>query len=401
MSFRSSAAHSSRIKKPTKPPSFQRNASSSSSFSSLRRRKPIPGAKSKSKSKNDGHSDDDDEEDDIFADRLDDVGLVKALATDLTLRDVAQALLYVRGRMWTSMPEQRTGMTSVKIAEVLNFRKGLPPIVTVSHIQALLDSPTTVEREVAHLVKEGVLRKFVVGGRGSMGEVLIMVRDFEGMMEKSGLDERVRERFLRLLRDFPTALKVSKNQLAEEDAKALMLAGYLTSSTPTWTSTNVFSRPGDGMRGTMTSLNSISKEASGSLAAVGGEGAVHAAGGSGGWAKGPGVGEFTLALPATGTFLKLLANARAHLLSLLSKSKFREAPESSLRQRWDGGIATDGSVGAAKHARGDLAGVLPGRTRKWKQFNGMSFDWILGECVGAGMMEVFDTRSIGRGVRAL
>lgn len=111
--------------------------------------------------------------------------------------------------------------------------------------------------------------------------------------------------------------------------------------------------------------------------------------------------DFSIAVPATGPFLKLVANARAHLLSLLGKSRFREAPESLLRQRWDGGIAGEDAQSAARRSRGEGAGVLPGRTRKWKQFYGISYDWILGECVGAGLVEVFDTGSIGRGVRAL
>jgi len=181
-----------------------------------------------------------------------------------------------------------------------------------------------------------------------------------------------------------------------------MHAGFITSSNPSWTSTDVFSRPGEGSHGTMTSLNSISRAASGSLAAVGGEGAVHAAGGSGGGAKSlPGTGDFSIAIPSTGPFLKLLSNARAHLLSLLSKSKYRELPQSLLRQRWDGCIAADNAASAARRNRGEFDGVLPGRTRKWKQFYGINYDWILGECVGAGLVEVFDTRSIGRGVRAL
>jgi hypothetical protein len=180
-----------------------------------------------------------------------------------------------------------------------------------------------------------------------------------------------------------------------------MHAGFLTSSTSAWTATDVFSRPGDGSRGTATSLNSISKAASGSLAAVGGEGAVHAAGGSGGGTRLPSTGDYSLALPTTGPFLKLLANARAHLLSLLGKSKYREAPESFLRQRWDGGIETDDAASAARRIRGEFAGALPGRTRKWKQFYGITFEWILEECAGAGLLELFDTGSIGRGVRAL
>jgi hypothetical protein len=78
-----------------------------------------------------------------------------------------------------------------------------------------------------------------------------------------------------------------------------------------------------------------------------------------------------------------------------------------LRERWDGGAAESGNnsnsseANAARRNRGEFAGVLPGRTRKWKQFYGITFEWILGECVGAGLVEVFDTGSVGRGVRAL
>ncbi|CZT47379.1 hypothetical protein WAI453_012319 [Rhynchosporium graminicola] len=394
MSFKFSAAHSSRIKKSSKPPAFKRNSSSSSSFSALPRRKPLQRSASKSENK------DHDEEDDFFGDKLDDIGLVKSLATDLTLRDVAQAILYVRGRMWNPIPEQRAGMNSTRVAEVLNFRASLPPIVTVSHIQALLNSPTSVEREIAELTRGGTIRKVVVGGRGSMGEALIMVRDLDEMIAKSGAEESVRSKFVKLLHEFPTAMKVSRSQLSVEEAKSLMMTGFLTTATPGWTSSDVYSRPGDGMRGTMTSLNSISKAASGSLAAVGGENAVHSAGGTGGGVKGPGFGDYSIAVPATGPYLKLVADARAHLLSLLSKSKYRETAESLLRQRWDGGIAADNAANTARNNRGEF-GVLPGRTRKWKQFHGMSFEWTLGECVGAGVVEVFDTRSIGRGIRAL
>jgi hypothetical protein len=393
MSFKFSAAHSSRIKKPTKPPSFKRNTSTASPYSSLPRRKPVQRSISKPETQHD-------EEEDLFGDRLDDVGLVKSLATDLTLRDVPQAMLYIRGRMWTSIPDQRTGMNSTRIAEVLNFRLSLPPIVTVSHLQALLNSPTTVEKEIAELIKGKAIRRIIVGGRGSMGEALILVKDLDDMIQKTALDPELSEKFIKILHEHPTVLKIPRYLLSGDEAKELMHAGFLTSSTQSWTSTDVFSTPSEGSRGTMTSLNSISKAASGSLAAVGGEGAVHAAGGSGGGAKG--VSEnYSLALPTTGPFLKLLANARAHLLSLLSKSKFREVPESLLRQRWDGGIATNDYASTARHNRGEFAGVLPGRTRKWKQFYGISYEWILGECVGAGLLEVFDTGSIGRGVRAL
>jgi Serine-threonine protein kinase 19 len=394
MSFKFSAAHSSRIKKVTKPPAFKRNSSSASPYSSIPRRKPLQRSSTKSEKA-------DDEDEDYFCDRLDETGLVNTLATDLNLRDVAQAIAHIQDKMWSRVPEQRSGMNSTRIAEVLNFRASLPPIVTVSHVQALLNSPTIVEREIAELIRGGAIRKIVVRGRGSLGELLILVKDLDSMIERSSLELEVKEKFIALLHEHPTIVKLPKSRLSQDEAKMLMHAGFLTSSTASWTATDVFSKPGDGSRGTMTSLNSISKAASGSLAAVGGEGAVHAAGGSGGGARLPATGDYSLAFPTTGSFLKLLSNARAHLLSLLGKSKYREAPESLLRQRWDGGIEADDAASAARQNRGEFTGVLPGRTRKWKQFYGITFEWILEECVGAGLCEVFDTGSIGRGVRAL
>ncbi|KAL3423857.1 hypothetical protein PVAG01_05604 [Phlyctema vagabunda] len=394
MSFKFSAAHSSRIKK--SKPGLKRSSSTASPFSSLPRRKPVQRSASKPEPQ---HGEDDDE--DFLGDRLDDLGLVKALTTDLTLRDVPQALQYIKTRMFERIPERAAGMNSTRISEVLNFRLTLPPLVTVSHIQALLSSPTTAEREIAEMNRAGVLRKITVPGRGGIGEVLVLVQDLEVLIRRSSLQVEVKEAFVKLLRDCPTAQKIARPQIQADHAKALMHAGFLTASSDNWTTTDVFSRPGDGLRGTMTSLGSISKAASGSLAAVGGEGAVLAGGGGGGARCLPGSGDLAISLPATGSLLKLLAAARAHLLALLGKSKFREAPETLLRQRWDGGIAQDDAASAARKNRGEFTGVLAGRTRKWKQFYGISFEWILGECVGAGLVEVFDTGSIGRGVRAI
>jgi hypothetical protein len=102
--------------------------------------------------------------------------------------------------------------------------------------------------------------------------------------------------------------------------------------------------------------------------------------------------------------IKLLVNARNHLLSILKKTKFKEAPLDVLRERWDGGVAGAGVGGNAerderKKARREFVGVLPGRTKKWKQFYGMRFEWVLEECLGAGLVELFETGSVGRAVR--
>lgn len=108
-----------------------------------------------------------------------------------------------------------------------------------------------------------------------------------------------------------------------------------------------------------------------------------------------------LSLPNTGPYLKLLGTARDHLLALLKKSPSGETPLYLLRDRWDGAIETDRSFSVAKRTRGEFAGVLPGKTRKWKDFYGISFRWVVEQAVGAGLIELFDTGSVGPGVRCL
>ncbi|KAG9242647.1 serine-threonine protein kinase 19-domain-containing protein [Calycina marina] len=386
--FHITLAHSSRVKKPTTA-SLRRTASSP--FFSLPRKKPFLG---RSQTQDTKHIDD-------FSEQLDDVGLVESLATDLRLRDVAQAVLYVKGKMWSLFPRERTGMNAQRTAEVLGFRKRLPHLVTLTHVQALLNSATVVEREVVELVRGGVLRKIVVGGRGAMGEMLITMKDFEALLHGSGLQEEVRTKFLQVLQDSPMALGIEKGRVTEGDAKALMKAGFLTAATPAWATTEMFLTPGEGSRGTAMSLHSISRAASGSLAAVGGYEAVYMATNRNAYDHNSGSMAFNISIPGAGPYLKLVTAARAHLVSLLSKSRYRESPQTMLKERWEGGIEVGDAGSLARRNRGEFDGVLPGRTRKWKTFYGMSFDWVLGESVGAGLVEVFNTGSVGRGVRVL
>lgn len=108
-----------------------------------------------------------------------------------------------------------------------------------------------------------------------------------------------------------------------------------------------------------------------------------------------------LSLPNTGTYLRLLGSGRAHLLALLRRSASGEAPLGLLKDRWDGAVETDKSFHLAKRARGEFAGVLPGRTKKWKELYGMRFRWALEEALGAGLVEMFETGSVGPGIRCL
>lgn len=153
------------------------------------------------------------------------------------------------------------------------------------------------------------------------------------------------------------------------------------------------------------------------MAAVGGEDAIHDAGGRGGIRRSSVQSEkrseegserfsrdgeqLTLSLPSIGQYLKLVTSARSHMVSLIMKSKFRETPLYLLHERWDGGISADDPAARAKKYRREFTGILPIKTRKWKQYYGLSFDWVLAECLGAGLVELFETGSVGRAVRIL
>ena len=129
------------------------------------------------------------------------------------------------------------------------------------------------------------------------------------------------EKFLVCLRVKAMALSISSSSFSAAEITALMRAGFLTSSVQGLNSANVFVDPHSGSSGTLTSISSISKAASGSLAAIGGEGAIYGAGGRGALRRrssqlensseqqsseifAEGI-ELKLSLPGTGTYLKV------------------------------------------------------------------------------------------------
>jgi Serine-threonine protein kinase 19 len=210
------------------------------------------------------------------------------------------------------------------------------------------------------------------------------------------------EKFIELLRQRPQSTSVPVDIFSPSEITAVRNTGFLVS-------------PGISRRATVpTAAGSrlvpatISRQASGTVAAAGGEAAFESLAGIGSArinssdTIGSGQGtELMLSLPNIGAHLRLLNDARTHLLELLGRSKYKEAPLYLLRERWDGGIDSDNRVSSAKRIRGEFAGVLPGRTKKWKQLYGLNFDWVLEECLGAGLIELFDTGSVGHGVRVV
>ncbi|RYN40957.1 hypothetical protein AA0113_g3688 [Alternaria arborescens] len=391
MSFHATAAHSSRITKPRRKSAvaalgLKRTTSSPSAASSKRRSLPA-------------------ETTTVFEDdeQLDDTGVVIAnLAHDLNFRDVPQYIEYIRNNMFSGMPE-KAGMNSTRIAEVLNFRRRLPPFVTVAHIDALSTSSTRNEREISELARAGILRRVTIPNRGvgaaAVGDGIASVREWQALVQAHAeLPEELKAKYIAAMNANPTSTSIPGTTFTSPELSALVTFGFLTSASYFPSNTSLFASP--GASSLLAVSASGSRHAAGSLDAVGGTYATqHIHGGSG---SRPSVAaQYNLSLPNMGAHIKLLVDARNHLLALLNKTKYKEMPLDILRERWDGGVTANDIKAERKKLRGEFAGVLPGRTKKWKTFYGMRFDWVLEECLGAGLVELFETGSVGRAVRAI
>jgi len=329
-------------------------------------------------------------------------------------QDVLSLMQHAQQHMFSAIPEQAAGMNSVRIAEVLNYRKNLPAIVSTAHVHALSSSSTETDRRIARLIQDGKLRKIEVLGRGKggapVGEGLVLVSEWEKMVRESGLEETLQQKYLEVMRRHPTSAAVPSSNFSDTEVSDLVSTGLMTSTSALASKTEVLSRPGAFSLGTSASVATAGSTApAGSLEAIGGRGAIHARGGGGGGlpsslsaSKSRATGTLTFSLPGTGTYLRLLVEAKTHLIQLLSKysPKFKEASKEMLRERWNGNILASDAASMAKRARGEFTGILPGKTKKWKTFHGLEFQWLLEECLGSGQVECFDTGSVGLGVRA-
>ncbi|EXJ75714.1 uncharacterized protein A1O5_00221 [Cladophialophora psammophila CBS 110553] len=396
------AAHSSRVKKPAKRPAS--SLSSSSPFANLPRTKP-----SHRKARPDTGAIDDDLDvgEDDEGDRLIPSGTVLSTVSIERAKDVLTAVQYARASMFAALPE-RAGMNSVRIAAVLNFQRNMPAIASLAHVHALIAASSKTEREIAALQTAGKLRKIKVTGRGNdisgLSEVLITMDDLQALLERSDVAPDVRADFCHVLRRYPRAASISSQELPASHVTTLTRNGFLVSSS--LTGSRNLSLAGSSL----VSMPKISRAASGSSGAVGGDAAFENLGGVGAARRSNSSlhltrdsqeGGLALSVPNIGPFLRLLHSGRVRLLQLLGKSKYKEAPLYLLREWWDGAVDSEDRVSIAKQIRGEFSNVMPAKTKKWKDLYGLNFDWILEECLGAGLIELFETRSVGLGVRAV
>jgi hypothetical protein len=342
---------------------------------------------------------------------LPDLGLSRYVADTAPVDNVLAALQHIRDNMFEELPA-RAGMNSTRIAQVLNFRRSLPPLVSVAHVHTLLDAPTKVEREVMELARDGKIRRLIVPGRGNdaagLGDCLVLTEDWERLVRESVLDTALigllsilstlqtlgplltwTDKFLKVLSRIGNTCAIPGTAFSSSEYTTLVRAGFIVSSSSLAKGTSsVPSLPNLPIATSIAAASRTSSAAQSSAAEPPSQPQFHTA-------------TLFLSLPNTGPYLKLLGSGRDHLISLLKKSKSEEVPLYLIRDRWDGAIESERSFSVAKRARGEFAGILPGKTKKWKDLYGMSFRWVLEEAVGAGLIEIFDTGSVGPGVRSL
>ncbi|EGC43949.1 conserved hypothetical protein [Histoplasma capsulatum var. duboisii H88] len=295
---------------------------------------------------------------------LPDIGPSQYISETTELNSVIQAIQYIRNTMFSDLP-QRAGMNSTRIAEVLNFRRALPPIVSVAHVHMLLNAPTKVEREIVELVDSARVRKLFIPGRGfdsaGLGDCLILVQDWED-----------------------TTSAVAAGIFTPEETSSLVRAGFLVSPSSLAKHPSFDTSP--------TSIPASRRSHALNIVLPGQEIAVSDQ-------RKSGISSMFLSIPNLGPYLRLVGAARTQIMTLLKKSRSGEAPLTLIRDRWDGAVESEVYYNVSKRARGESAGVLPGKTKKWKELYGMNFRWALEEALGSGLIELFDTGSVGPGVR--
>lgn len=343
--------------------------------------------------------------------RLDDIASITSIPPDGVRQDVLSLMQHTKETMFDELPE-RAGMSSTQIASTLRFRAALPPLVSLAHLYATSTSTTVIDREIARLTAQGVLRKISIPGRGkggtAIGDAVAQVSDWKSMIDAhTGLMQETKDKYNILLTAHPTSSATPTDSFTEQELQSLIMAGFFTSPS---TVNNLFAPPTPSLLRVSSAGYSA---ATGTLDAVGGRGVIHESGAGGNMLATSETRqmpnnriislqnrEMNFSLPNTGAYLKLLANSRAHLVHLIKQvsPKWRESTLDLLLEKWDGGLG-NALLSEHKRMRGESNGLLPGKTRKWRDYYGLGFDFVLAEAVGSAVIELFDTGAVGLAVR--
>lgn len=204
-------------------------------------------------------------------------------------RDLLKAMDYVQSIMWTDIPEK--GLGKDLLAETFNHRRVIPPLITLTHLQAIFPNDSTyVDREIVKRCQQKKIRKLIVNlVKG--GELLIKSEDYDKAlneaMEKSVNPENkaVFCQFRDLLESKSEAVTLdivdlNAKPLLAERRDLLLTSGFLTF------------QPGRN-------------------------------------------DAFNISIPNLGLYLKLVAGTRNWVIKCLEKMKWKELLESQLIEKFE------------------------------------------------------------------
>lgn len=266
-----------------------------------------------------------------------------------TTQSVLTAIVWIQDAMWAPVPEPGHGLSNKTMAATVQYRDGLPPVVTVNQLQALFgEKSSLIDRQVVTLCRSGTLRRLVVnqieGGdlligaeqyyslcRAAAYTKTLQVHQLENGREKgeyvdvmcSETAVSVLSRFASMCRQRPSAPSVSQSDLVEFNLSLSSDLNFLLS------------------KGFLTLI----------------PGASH---------------EYAISVPNIGSFLRLVAGARKWVKTVLRKLPWSEGLESELDKKWNNAKA------------------------HWTEFRGCRLEWVLFDLAGGGYCEPFST-PVGRG----
>ncbi|KKF92494.1 putative protein C24H6.11c [Ceratocystis platani] len=311
---------------------------------------------------------------------------------------VLAAISAVRASMFTPLSLEshaaRT-MPSTQIARVLAFQRRAAPIVNTSHVRRVLPDATAATRQIAEALATGTVRRVIVT-RSRRWEGLVRVADLEALVRGEQLlgdkitppvTEDTANAFLAWVRSGDTCGSLTRSQEDE-----LVRAGFLAAP-----AIREWARHSGTASWNPLAPTTVARAPVGSRAAVGGDdGLGLIPSGRASVCLSDASLRMTLAVPGQGVLLGVVAAAVGALVAMVARRPWREAVVADVRDQWDG--ATPGAE--QKKRRGEKV-ASEGTARKWREFYGLRFEWVLDEAVAEGMLEVFETGSVGRGVRTL
>lgn len=142
------------------------------------------------------------------------------------------AMRYILEKQWSAeIPYKSVKMRT----SIQHVRDSVPPVVGVSHLTAIFpNNATFLERKVARLCEQGILRKLTVS-LTSVGDLVIESENYYDIIDKIGAAsegitdaEKTLKQFKSILVDNPSAISLSTESLDGCNTTFLIQAGLLT-----------------------------------------------------------------------------------------------------------------------------------------------------------------------------